>query len=95
MLFISAFNVHVQLVQLGRLGGWDSRDHDVFMRLWNQSNISLIEEDGQSFIPESQRRLLMTKLKLAISSQGAEEISSHIDWYLQFFVLFNIENVVE
>jgi hypothetical protein len=35
-----------QLVGLGRLGGWDYRDHDVFLKIWTQLGIEIQSYDG-------------------------------------------------
>lgn len=37
-----------EIASLGRLGGWDHRDHDVFLKKWTQLNISIFNNIDKS-----------------------------------------------
>lgn len=74
-----------QLANLGgRAGGWDTRDHDSFLRVWSQLAYSLIvANDPLAYsITDEQRNTLIRKLSLLVVGKNTEELDEHINKYL-------------
>ena len=73
----------------GRYGHWDPRDHDVFMRVWNQTPHAPNQPEGQqassSYPPK--KRLLCRKLVTLLSDKTDVECEEHFDWYVQYTAL--------
>jgi len=61
----------------GRYGKWDPRDHDVFLRLWNQAA-------GAS---RPKKQLLIKKLQMQLADKTDVECAEHYDWYLEYNAL--------
>lgn len=69
-----------QIAALGGVyGGWDSWDHDAFVRAWVQST-SASPSHGLS---ESQRRALMKRLVATVPVKTEEELEAHVEWFLK------------
>jgi hypothetical protein len=61
----------------GRYGKWDPRDHDVFLRLWNQAA-------GAS---RPKKQLLIKKLQMQLADKTDVECAEHYDWYIEYNAL--------
>jgi hypothetical protein len=74
-----------QIANLGGMyGGWDSRDHDSFIRSWVQTMSSTSTQTQTQIILSSiQRRTLMKRLIANVPIKTEEELDDHIDWYLK------------
>jgi hypothetical protein len=74
------------LAVLGRHGGWDSRDHDAFLRVWNGlfGSAELVKyENGQYTvtISPSQSSNLLKKLEFNVFGKTPDELKDHIEWF--------------
>ena len=82
----------------GRCGKWDSRDHDVFIRIWTQTISTPIhdpedregiesEYNAESIIILSahQRSLFMKKIIPVLPGKNEDEVHVHIEWYFKIF----------
>ena len=80
------------LAALGKHGGWDVRDHDVFLRTWNVffgnnelvKRIENVETNSARFvfsITPVQERQLFRKLEHDVFAKSAEELKEHVQWY--------------
>lgn len=82
-----------ELAALGKHGGWDVRDHDVFLRTWNVffGNNELVrraETSGETkevnfifSITPVQERQLYRKLEHDVFAKSADELKEHVQWY--------------
>ena len=71
-----------KLALLGKCGGWDLRDHDVFTRIWNQLDLSTLQnEDNKIVLPEPKKTKLLKQLRLSLPAQNVAELTEHINWY--------------
>ena len=70
--------------QGGRYGGWDSRDHDTFLRGWVQSSSQTQAARKSSELSDSQRRLLLKRLVATVPLKTEEELEMHVEWYMRF-----------
>jgi hypothetical protein len=72
----------------GRCGGWDSRDHDVFMRVWTQVGLPTVvsaNSEGvaaQSKFAPSRESVdqFIRKLTPLMPGKDGEEIDDHVRW---------------
>ena len=74
----------------GRNGGWDSRDHDTFLRIFTQVIPSFVqsyisydpnhETAAAKHIPEQVELLLRRRLALMLPGKDEAEIQEHIKW---------------
>eukprot|EP01041_Mallomonas_annulata_P001081 gene1083-2111_t len=86
----------------GRCGGWDSRDHDVFLRAWTQtvdrdletslsasgaSSSDHTDLDLDMFLPVATRSLLLRRLVPMLPGTDEEDINGHINWYCMMLSL--------
>ncbi len=68
----------------GRYAGWDSRDHDAFLRIWTQLGVTLSppsDADSNSIdwvISEQHKTALIKKMLLLIPGKVTEELEDHI-----------------
>ena len=70
-----------QLATLGgRYGGWESRDHDSFLRAWVQCTSSA----SQAELSATQKRVLLKRLVATVPLKTEEECREHVDWYVAF-----------
>lgn len=85
-----------QLASIGKLGGWDSRDHDVFLKVWtnvmdstngkvlDDSILELDEHDEEqllaSMLTNSQKNLITKKCGISIPNYNHDEILDHLRW---------------
>lgn len=68
-----------QILELGgRYGKWDPRDHDVFMRIWNQNPVV-------SKTSHPKRSTVCKKLVTLLSDKTDVECEEHYNW----FILYN------
>jgi hypothetical protein len=74
----------------GRYGGWESRDHDAFLRAWVQSVPQPSQpSQGQGAAAvtcaptATQRRLLIKRLLAAVALKTEEELEAHVEWYVR------------
>lgn len=77
---------------LGRVGGWDSRDHDIFLKVWTQLNMKLpgllssmsFDDIVHRTIDElpavANQGLFVRKLCKLLPSTTEVEIIDHIAW---------------
>jgi hypothetical protein len=81
-----------ELASLGKHGGWDVRDHDVFLRTWNIffGNNELVKrfEDAETkevtfvfSITAVQEKQLFRKLEHDVFAKSADELKEHVSWY--------------
>jgi hypothetical protein len=68
------------------MGGWDSRDHDGFLRAWVQT-FGGVGESKIIEVSDSQRASLLTRLLQAVPVKTEEEFNEHIDWFVQYNTL--------
>ena len=76
----------------GRYAGWDSRDHDAFLRIWTQIGVTLTppsDADSNSShridwtISPQHKTALIKKMLLLIPGKVTEELEEHIDKHIQ------------
>jgi len=73
-----------QLATLGgRYGGWESRDHDIFLRAWVQCT-STSSSAGSAALSDKEQRMLLKRLVATVALKTEEECRAHMDWYAQF-----------
>jgi hypothetical protein len=82
------FFFSLQITSIGRYGKWDSRDHDVFLKIWNQ----VIEKEHQTFqedltdkkesiqLPASQKATILKKMNALIVGKQKGELDDHLNW---------------
>eukprot|EP00602_Paraphysomonas_sp_CaronLab_P005426 CAMPEP_0185022180 /NCGR_PEP_ID=MMETSP1103-20130426/4905_1 /TAXON_ID=36769 /ORGANISM="Paraphysomonas bandaiensis, Strain Caron Lab Isolate" /LENGTH=381 /DNA_ID=CAMNT_0027554143 /DNA_START=295 /DNA_END=1437 /DNA_ORIENTATION=+ len=63
--------------------GWDSRDHDVFLRNWTQIVAKNIDESPKVELSERQEIELERRLAASLSCKSADDIREHIQWYVK------------
>jgi hypothetical protein len=69
-----------QLANLGgRYGGWESRDHDSFIRSWVQCTST-----SQTVLSDAQRKTVLKKLIANVPLKTEEELMEHMEWYVKF-----------
>ena len=81
-----------QLASLGGMyGGWDSRDHDAFVRSWVQSTSASAH---QGALNATQRRVLMKRIIANVPVKTEEELDAHVDWYIAHLELSSQKKVL-
>jgi len=69
-----------QLATLGgRYGGWESRDHDTFLRAWVQCT-----SGSTAALSAAQQRVVRKRLVATVPLKTEEECQEHIEWYATF-----------
>ena len=78
----------MQITAIGRYGKWDNRDHDVFLKVWNQ----VIDKDHQNFnddltdqkdsiqLSPPQRSMILRKLSVCALGKQQDEMEEHLNW---------------
>lgn len=84
-----------KITAIGRYGKWDSRDHDVFLKVWSQ----VIDKEHQNFdedmtdkkdsvqLSPSQRSMILRKINICALGKPQVEMEEHLNWYLQYMYL--------
>ena len=87
--------IDTKVVSLGgRCCGWDSRDHDSFLRVWTQAGCALISSptpgaDGiiNYTLAAAHRSTLLRRLSLTIPGMTLQDFDDHINKYLDISTL--------
>jgi hypothetical protein len=83
-----------ELIMLGKVGGWDIRDHDAFLRVWNGyfGSNEIIKYENNEYtiaISNSQFNHLLKKLEFNVFGKTLDELKEHIDWYTSMLKLLS------
>jgi len=68
----------------GRHGHWDPRDHDVFMRVWNQTPAASKSPEASGLLHMPKKRMLCRKLVTLLADRTDVECEEHYDWYVKY-----------
>eukprot|EP01038_Epipyxis_sp_PR26KG_P006029 gene6029-8301_t len=74
-----------KIAALGKYDGWDVRDHDCFVKVWNQ--VIGTEFDSIDSMIVSQKSNLLKKMNISLIGINQEKINDHIDWYYKYLQL--------
>ena len=66
----------------GRCGRWDPRDHDIFMRIWNQTPVS--QSGGRTHAHHPKKAALCKKLSALVVDKTDVDCEEHFDWFLRY-----------
>lgn len=91
-----------QIATIGRYGGWDPRDHDAFLKNWNQAVglsmdqfLNQLERDEQSppqeeqlQLPAALKQTLLKKMDVTLPGKATPELEDHVNWlfYIPLYI---------
>lgn len=81
--FLSSLMCSPQLGSLGirHLGGWDTRDHDVFLRVWTQTLPPPTDTQALAGLPAKSMQSFCRRVAPLLPGKDSLEIEEHIKWY--------------